>query len=70
MELSILCDVDIALIIFDTRTNSISGSQQLFQYSSINFETLMKKYQQYDGQCEVLENKDLSALKLPFTNKC
>lgn len=55
MELSILCDCDIAMII-------LSGDN-LYQYSSGNMEQLMKKYHAYEGQFEALTNKDLHNIK-------
>src|SRR5262249_52457301 len=51
MELSILCDCDIALIIF--------SADKLFQYSSINMDTIVRRYIDYDGAYEGLTNKDV-----------
>jgi len=51
MELSILCDSDIVLIVFN--------SDQLYQYSSSNIDPILKRYRDYDGPCESLTNNDV-----------
>lgn len=51
MELSILCDSEIMLVIFN--------GDKLFQYSSSSIEGIMKRYKEYDGPYEALTNKDV-----------
>lgn len=54
MELSILCDCEIAMILF--------SGDQLYQYSSTNMDGIMKKYHAFEGQFEALTNKDVTLL--------
>lgn len=55
IELSVLCDCEVLLIGF--------GPQQIFQYSSADFEKLVEQYKGYDGVCEIFSNEDLDTLK-------
>lgn len=59
-ELSILCDCEIAVILFDP-------AHQLYQYSTRNsaqgMEQIIQRWRDYDGNYEALTNNDLQSLK-------
>ena len=58
-ELSVLCDCEIALIIF-------SSSNKLYQYASTDMDKILLKYTEYNEPHESLTNKniiDVSILK-------
>ncbi|PNH10997.1 Myocyte-specific enhancer factor 2B [Tetrabaena socialis] len=44
MELSVLCDCDVALIVFGPGSGSGPGGQRLYQYSSIEMDELLERY--------------------------
>mmetsp|Transcript_3993 Transcript_3993/g.14198 ORF Transcript_3993/g.14198 Transcript_3993/m.14198 type:complete len:370 (+) Transcript_3993:199-1308(+) len=55
MELSVLCECDIALLIFNS-------NGKLFQYASTDLETVLGKYAQWSGEArETRNNRDLFA---------
>lgn len=59
MELSILCDCDVALIIF-------GANNKLFQYSSIDMEKVLLRYSEHQEPRQPLTNNDVRAfLPLP-----
>ena len=61
-ELSVLCDCEIALIIFN-------GSNKLFQYASTDMDKVLLKYTEYNEPHESRTNKDIievSCLSCPF----
>ena len=51
-ELSILCDCEIALIIFN-------GANKLFQYASTDMDKVLLKYTEYNEPHESRTNKDI-----------
>ncbi len=53
MELSILCDCEIALIIF-------SSNNKLFQYASNDMDKCLLKYTEYNEPHKPLTNQDVS----------
>lgn len=57
MELSILCDCEIALIIF-------SSNDKLYQYSSGDMDKILLKYTDYREPHTPLSNKDVCSLLL------
>ena len=58
-ELSILCDCEIALIIFN-------GANKLFQYASTDMDKVLLKYTEYNEPHESRTNKDIiDVSKLP-----
>jgi hypothetical protein len=63
MELSILCDCDIALVVF-------SSDSKLFQYSSMNIDSIWQRYLEYDGPYESLSNDDVSLSLVVFLVCC
>jgi hypothetical protein len=58
MELSKLCDCEIALIVFDT-------NDKLFQYSSTSVENILLKYTEYGEPTEEKHNSDVRAVPPP-----
>lgn len=52
MELSILCDCEIALIIFNSNNN-------LYQYASNDIKATLAKYKEYGEMNIELSNKDV-----------
>ena len=64
MELSVLCDCDIALVIFNSNS-------KLFQYSSTDMDAILQKYSRSCNQPhEVRNNQDVSALMLQHCSCC
>lgn len=55
-ELSVLCDCEIALIIFN-RAN------KLFQYASIDMDRILLKYTEYSAPHEHRTNRDIKEVK-------
>ena len=51
-ELSVLCDCEIALIIF-------SSSNKLYQYASTDMDKILLKYTEYNEPHESLTNKNI-----------
>lgn len=51
-ELSVLCDCEIALIIF-------SGTNKLFQYASTDMDKVLLRYTEYNEPHESRTNKDI-----------
>lgn len=51
-ELSVLCDCEIALIIF-------SSSNKLYQYASTDMDKVLLKYTEYNEPHESLTNKNI-----------
>jgi hypothetical protein len=51
-ELSVLCDCEIALIIF-------SGANKLFQYASTDMDRILLKYTEYNAPHESRTNRDI-----------
>ena len=51
-ELSVLCDCEIALIIF-------SSSNKLYQYASTDMDNVLLKYTEYNEPHESLTNKNI-----------
>ena len=51
-ELSVLCDCEIALIIFNS-------SNKLFQYASIDMDKVLLKYTEYNEPHESRTNRDI-----------
>ena len=51
-ELSVLCDCEIAVIIFNSHS-------KLFQYASEDMDKILLKYTEYDGPHESQTNKDI-----------
>ena len=54
MELSKLCDCQIALIVFDS-------NDKLYQYSSMGVDQILLKYTEYGEPSETKNNNDVSA---------
>lgn len=61
-ELSILCDCEIALIIFN-------GANKLFQYASTDMDKVLLKYTEYNEPHESRTNKDIIDVSEPFSLK-
>lgn len=57
-ELSVLCDCEIALIIF-------SSSNKLYQYASTDMDKVLLKYTEYNEPHESLTNKNI--IEVRFT---
>jgi len=57
-ELSVLCDVEIALILF-------TSSNKLFQYASTDMDRVLLKYTEYNEPHESRTNKDIIEVLLP-----
>ncbi len=60
-ELSVLCDCEIALIIF-------SSSNKLFQYASTDMDKVLLKYTEYNEPHESRTNNDIVEVHYPFCN--
>jgi len=57
-ELSVLCDCEVAMIIFNK-------SNKLFQYASTDMDQVLLKYTEYGSDpCESLTNTNIIAVKL------
>jgi len=56
-ELSVLCDCEIALIIF-------SSSNKLYQYASTDMDKVLLKYTEYNEPHESLTNKNIIEVML------
>ena len=56
-ELSVLCDCEIALIIFN-------GSNKLFQYASTDMDKVLLKYTEYNEPHESRTNADIIEVKM------
>ena len=63
-ELSVLCDCEIALIIF-------SSSNKLYQYASTDMDKVLLKYTEYNEPHESLTNKNIVDVsnKILFTRR-
>jgi MADS-box transcription enhancer factor 2A len=61
-ELSVLCDCEIALIIF-------SSSNRLYQYASTDMDKVLLKYTEYNEPHESLTNKDIVEVSSEALNK-
>ena len=63
-ELSVLCDCEIALIIF-------SSSNKLYQYASTDMDKVLLKYTEYNEPHESLTNKNIiDVSNVTYCNKC
>ena len=60
-ELSILCDCEIALIIFNS-------SNKLFQYASTDMDKILLKYTEYNEPHESRTNADIHEVLFCFTS--
>lgn len=61
-ELSVLCDCEIALIIF-------SSSNKLYQYASTDMDKVLLKYTEYNEPHESLTNKNIiEVIKINFSS--
>lgn len=60
-ELSVLCDCEIALIIF-------SSSNKLYQYASTDMDKVLLKYTEYNEPHESLTNKNIIEVRMRQTN--
>lgn len=58
-ELSVLCDCEIALIIF-------SSSNKLYQYASTDMDKVLLKYTEYNEPHESLTNKNIIEVSFFF----
>jgi hypothetical protein len=59
-ELSVLCDCEIALIIF-------SSSNRLYQYASTDMDKVLLKYTEYNEPHESLTNKNIIEVRKSLT---
>lgn len=59
MELSILCDCEVALIIFNT-------NNKLYQYASDDIKSTLTKFEEFGEVHSEFNNKDVSTLALYF----
>ena len=62
-ELSVLCDCEIALIIF-------SSSNKLYQYASTDMDKVLLKYTEYNEPHESLTNKNIIEVNTFFNVRC
>ena len=62
-ELSVLCDCEIALIIF-------SSSNKLYQYASTDMDKVLLKYTEYNEPHESLTNKNIIEVNTFFIVRC
>lgn len=62
-ELSVLCDCEIALIIF-------SSSNKLYQYASTDMDKVLLKYTEYNEPHESLTNKNIIEVILYSASIC
>lgn len=58
-ELSVLCDCEIALIIF-------SSSNKLYQYASTDMDKVLLKYTEYNEPHESLTNKNIIEVSFEY----
>ena len=58
-ELSVLCDCEIALIIFNS-------ANKLFQYASTDMDKVLLKYTEYNEPHESRTNKDIVEVSRPL----
>lgn len=58
-ELSVLCDCEIALIIFNS-------SNKLFQYASTDMDKVLLKYTEYNEPHESRTNSDIVEVSVPY----
>lgn len=58
-ELSVLCDCEIALIIF-------SSSNKLYQYASTDMDKVLLKYTEYNEPHESLTNRNIIEVRLSW----
>jgi len=61
-ELSVLCDCEIALIIFN-------GSNKLFQYASTDMDRVLLRYTEYNEPHESRTNSDIIEVKCTVVRK-
>lgn len=61
-ELSVLCDCEIALIIFNS-------SNKLFQYASTDMDKVLLKYTEYNEPHESRTNSDIVEIVILFSNE-
>ena len=59
-ELSVLCDCEIALIIF-------SSSNKLYQYASTDMEKVLLKYTEYNELHKSLTNKNINDVSIEIS---
>lgn len=62
-ELSVLCDCEIALIIFN-------GSNKLFQYASTDMDKVLLKYTEYNEPHESRTNSDIVEVSHSVVSLC
>lgn len=62
-ELSVLCDCEIALIIF-------SSSNKLYQYASTDMDKVLLKYTEYNEPHESLTNKNIIEVSVAVAVAC
>lgn len=62
-ELSVLCDCEIALIIF-------SSTNKLYQYASTDMDKVLLKYTEYNEPHESLTNKNIIEVSFILDNAC
>ena len=62
-ELSVLCDCEIALIIF-------SSSNKLYQYASTDMDKVLLKYTEYNEPHESLTNKNIIEVSVSKNKHC
>lgn len=62
-ELSVLCDCEIALIIF-------SSTNKLYQYASTDMDKVLLKYTEYNEPHESLTNKNIIEVRRPCVKNC
>lgn len=60
-ELSVLCDCEIALIIFN-------HSNKLFQYASTDMDKVLLKYTEYNEPHESRTNADIIEVRVPISS--
>jgi len=61
-ELSVLCDCEIALIIFN-------GSNKLFQYASTDMDRVLLRYTEYNEPHESRTNSDIIEVKYTLVRR-
>lgn len=62
-ELSVLCDCEIALIIFNS-------TNKLFQYASTDMDKVLLKYTEYNEPHESRTNSDIVEVRISFFIFC
>jgi hypothetical protein len=55
MELSILCDCEVALVVF-------SPNNKMFQYASVDMDKALLRYTDYTEPPKIMTNNDVSQL--------